>query len=306
MGYLRPGGRQPTGTGPPSDPNGMTLQDQWQRWRWNARRFGMTPGKFFERLGRRGLPRVLTVSLPKAGTHLLEVALCRAPGLRRAILPTLHDANIAERGDLEPVLAGMAAGEIAVTHLSHSEARAEAMRRHAARTLFLVRDPRDIVVSQAHYALERREHPQHEVFRRAGSLRERVLVAIRGNAATGLDAVGLRLAKYAPWLEEDDVLTVHFEDLVGEAGGGTSERQRATLAAVFEHLGLALAPATIDDLAAAVFSPASPTFRRGTAGGWREVFDDELTDAFRQEAGGELTRYGYGWERAGSGDTPNP
>ena len=42
---------------------------------WTAQRFGLTPRKLAGRAARAGVPRVLVVSLPKAGTHLVERAV---------------------------------------------------------------------------------------------------------------------------------------------------------------------------------------------------------------------------------------
>jgi hypothetical protein len=46
-------------------------------------------------------------------------------------------------------------------------------------------------------------------------------------------------------------------------------------------------------LSGRLFSSASPTFRRGEIGGWRESFDPALEALFTQEAGNCMEVYGY-------------
>ena len=44
---------------------------------------------------------------------------------------------------------------------------------------------------------------------------------------------------------------------------------------------------------ASKFSSASPTFRKGQIGGWRQAFDPELEALFEREAGRWMEVYGY-------------
>ncbi|MFT4572555.1 MAG: hypothetical protein ACI91F_003459, partial [Candidatus Binatia bacterium] len=272
------------------------------RWLWNAERFGVTPTKLAQRAAVPGLPPVLSISLPKAGTHLLERALCRTPGLRRKLLPTIHDANIERWGELGSVLKRLGPGQIAVGHLAHSHERAEAIRHHSVRAVFMIRDPRDIVISQAHYIMSRTDHPQHRAFASAPDLASRVLIAIRGNAT--LDSLGTRLRAYSGWCDDDQVFTVRFEDLVGPDGGGDQARQSEALRGLYRHLGIVPSDEQMADIQAGLFAPTSPTFRHGLIGKWREVFDETLTAAFREDADAELAAYGYDWEQGGSEGKP--
>jgi len=42
-----------------------------------------------------------------------------------------------------------------------------------------------------------------------------------------------------------------------------------------------------------LFSSASPTFRIGQIGGWRNHFDADLREMFKEAAGDVLIKYGY-------------
>ena len=69
------------------------------------------------------------------------------------------------------------------------------------------------------------------------------------------------------WFRDAD-LVVRFEELVGASGG--VERQNAVVEELFRKIGVALTPAQRHALVRRLISPASPTFRRGRAGGWTE------------------------------------
>ena len=262
--------------------------------RWTFERFGLTPSKLVHRLTVRGRsPRVLSVSLPKAGTHLLERALCLHPGLYRKLMPTVWPEALARRGGLPGLLRTLSPGQIAIAHIPFREGYREMLERSRTSTLFLVRDPMDIVVSQAHYAVKHRNHPYHESFARAPDLRGRIEIAIDGDAAAGLDSIAQRLDRYEGWLSGAD-LVVRFEDLVGPGGGGDRDAQHAILQDIYRHLGVESDPRLVERVCDRLFSSESPTFRAGAIGGWREHMDDELLGRFRTAVGNRRSRYGYG------------
>ncbi len=131
------------------------LARQW----WTAQRFGLTPRKLAGRVARAGvLPRVLVVSLPKAGTHLVERAVCLHPRLYRRFLPTLNPENVGRRG-LAGVVRAQRPGQVVVAHLPFDPAYPALLAD--VKTLFVIRDPRDMAVSLAHYIESRGDHPLH-------------------------------------------------------------------------------------------------------------------------------------------------
>lgn len=259
---------------------------------WNLERFGFTAPKLLRRLWREKGPRVLCVCVPKSGTHLLERGLCVDPQLRRKLLPTVNEVNLTALGGLDALLSRVRPGEVVISHLYHSAGRERLLRARGVRTLFMIRDPRDLVVSQAHYIARNPQHPLHLRFRELPELGARLSICIRGDEQAGFPGLAERLERFGGWLD-GDALAVRFESLVGSAGGGSEREQGETLAGVYRHLGLPADPQRIAERSRRTFSAASPTFRRGTTGQWREVFDAGLAQAFKQEAGEQLVRYGY-------------
>jgi hypothetical protein len=262
------------------------------RSRWNLQRFGLTPQKVVARITNRNESKIICVTLPKAGTHLLERALCLHPRLYRKIIPTLDERNIQRWDGLEALLARLRPGQILVSHLPFSPEYAEVIRGHDIKCLFLIRDPRDVVVSQVFYLTAQRLHRHHHLFAALSNLKERLNIAIVGNEAEELLSIRQRLTRCEGWLQACDYV-VRFEDLIGPMGGGGLEAQRKTLSTIYRAVGLEPSNELLGTLVERVFSTASPTFRKGGMGQWRRHFDGELLHLFNTTVGDLLGRYGY-------------
>lgn len=262
-----------------------------QKW-WDARRFGLSPGKWRARLTNEDEPKIACITVPKAGTHLLERALCLSPRLYRKLLPTLHPGNVDRFGGLPALLGKLQSGQILVTHLPFTEERQRALRQHGVKTLFMVRDPRDVAVSRAFYIDGQERHPYHAAFDGVHDVRSKILISIEGNPAVNLISMGELLANFEEWIS-DDALLVRFEDLIGGRGGGSDATQTQTLRRIFDFIGVGGREHEIRRIKEQLFSDKSPTFRKGTTGGWVEHFDEEIKDRFKAVAGDALVQYGY-------------
>jgi hypothetical protein len=260
--------------------------------RWTAERFGLTPRKLRARVANDRMPTVLCVSMPKAGTHLLERAVCLHPRLYRKLLPTLTQERADRRGGLETLLSRLRPGEVLVAHLPFRPPYPAAIERAGARAIFVTRDPRDVAVSLAHYIAGRPENPYHEAFAERSDLHSRLELAIAGDPTTGVASMEGLLSDFAGWLD-GPAAVVRFEDLVGQSGGGNADAQRRALEAIYGHLGLDISERLVGSVAGRLFSSESPTFRRGSIGQWQECFDSELDALLEATAGDWLRVYGY-------------
>jgi hypothetical protein len=250
-------------------------------------------------------PRVFANSFPKAGTHLLSALLGHLP---RMMFSGLHRSlgDLTGPGHAEPdwkglrsALRSVRCGQYATGHFPHDPTLNDLLAELEFATVMVLRDPRDVAVSAVHYALDMHNHDLHRRFATAySSFDERLLAVIEGFEADaelgrGQEAIGVRLARYVPWLAEPAVCTVRYEQLIGPAGGGSGEAQRDAVRRVAQHVGRPLDDRAAQRVAARVWSPKSSTFRSGRSGGWRERFTDEHVAAFKRVAGAELIALGY-------------
>ncbi len=127
---------------------------------WNLQRFGFTPKTIGKRFQKNG-PLVFCTCIPKSGTHLLERILCQHPILYRKLLPTINNYNIRKYGNLEALIKSMKPCQILMSHVKHSEINRQVLEKINLKTIFLFRDPRDILVSRAFFILKRKKHYLH-------------------------------------------------------------------------------------------------------------------------------------------------
>lgn len=260
-----------------------------RRW-WNVTRFGLSPAKLVRRVTNRSEPRILCITIPKSGTHLLERVLCLHPHLYRKVVGTLGEPRLRRRGGFGAMLDTLRPGQIAVGHLAFRPERVRAIEERNVRCIFLVRDPRDMVVSRAFYVIKDPKHRLREHFRREPDPAKRVRSAIAGDGSwRSIDRI---LREFEGWLDAG-ALVVRFEDLVGPAGGGDARRQEETLRRIFAHVGVPTSDAELARIQRLAFSERSPTFRRGSIGDWRRYFDDATKELFSESVGDLLTRYPY-------------
>jgi sulfotransferase 6B1 len=257
---------------------------------WTLQRFGLSPAKLPRRVLNRAEPAVLLDSVPKAGTHLLERALCLHPRLYRAILPTLDGPKVRRHGGFEKIVQGLRPGQLLVAHLPFRPEWGEVLAAAGVRTLVMVRDPRDVAISEAHFIAGQPDHWMHEAFRAAPDTRSRIWLAINGVGE--LPSLSQRFPPHMAW-RDAGALMVRFEDLVGPEGGGSLDVQLGTLRRIYEHVGLPLDDQLLLRIRDGLFSDRSPTFRRGAIGQWRAAFDEETTELFNREAGDLLPVLGY-------------
>jgi hypothetical protein len=165
-------------------------------------------------------------------------------------------------------------------------------------TLFLLRDPRDVLISDVHYILNDPTHPLHiqlSAFRGVGPSARALIVGIEPNSkGPGIPPFAERLAAYTRWLQVPAVCAVRFEDLVGPAGGESAERQRDAADRISRYVSRPLDGRQLDQVCSGVWSRQSSTFRQGQAGAWRQVLSDADISLLEDRAGAEIAAWGYG------------
>ena len=267
--------------------------------RWQARRVVAAYRWGLGELER--APIVLGNAMPKSGSHLIIQVL---QGLRRVgpfVNPGFPPVNRLEDNRKLPddtVLANIQAmrpGDIGYGYVSATQPFVATLTQPGRATIFVYRDPRDMIISHIFYATQM--HPDHWMRRyyteTLHTMEERINAAIQGVEAPGseLTPVRQRYEGYMGWLEQPEVLSLRFEDLI-------LDRQAALecLLSYLERRGPALKTPrsqAVATLQAAIAPKKSGTFRKGQPGNWREHFTEANKALFKEKAGDLLIRLGY-------------
>lgn len=259
-------------------------------------------------------PRVYLNSLPKAGTHLVSGLLDATPGLYGSglHLPTRSvnresnpASNLPSRTfdfDLEifarrtrPVRRG----QYFTSHLRYDDALHAHLTSAGWKTVFVVRDPRDILLSNLHYVVGLKRHPLHELLTHDCTSDEaRLLWLLEGSppapGAEGPRFAGLvhQLEAYAPWLEAEGVHHCRFEDFVGDSEQDHSRRLDA-IRRLLDYLFDSDYTASPSQVSSEALRKKSFTFRKGGKGGWRQELPPAVLERLQSRCGSFLARAGY-------------
>lgn len=253
-------------------------------------------------------PPVLANSIPKAGTHLLTSLLSQLP---RSTYSGRHyeldqfevPCAWSQTGEYDFTAAATAlrsikAGQYMSGHFPAHPPIIKTLEKLDFRCVFIVRDPRDVVVSTVYYILGHPYHPlKPRYLSEFGSVEEMILGTIKGRPPLGPErgwrSIGEELARYGGWLRYENGYVVRFEDLVGEKGSGDGERQRAEVSNIASFVGRPLSSRRSMAVAESIWGRGSATFRKGEAGDWRRHFTEVHRHAFKEEAGQHLIELGY-------------
>jgi len=268
------------------------MMSKIKKYWWDLERFGLTPQKMLYRLTSQDAPKILCISVPKAGTHLLERVLCLHPHLYRPFVRTLNPDNISQYGGLTALFQRQRAGQILVSHLYFSEESRNLIARNGVKCLFLIRDPRDILVSNVFYIEKIHNHHLHGPLSKQPTFKEKLRFLIEGDSACGVPPFCEILEYFTGWLNTD-CMTVRFEDLVQAFSETQKQTQLTTLKGIYHYLGINTSENWFSELSQRMISKASPTYRKGKTQEWKQYLDDDLKELFKVNGGEIVIKYGF-------------
>ena len=256
----------------------------------------------WKRLSLNGLPVIFGNAIPKSGSKLLQqllrgfsavgpfveigggpIRMITMDGRQRS-----EDEILGDLGSLRP-------GDIALGYLRATPEHVAFFSQVQWAHYFILRDPRDLLVSQVFYATEIYEgHALHEFYNRLPNMDERLKAVIRGiheDEKANRPGIAEQYARFVAWLQFPGVMPVRFEDLI-------TDRPR-TISAMLDHLENTGYPIPLDRQAAverimlAIDPKRSSTFRKGVVGDWRNHFTEEHKRLFKDTADDLLIQLGY-------------
>lgn len=265
---------------------------EWRRYRacriWGDRAVSMSP-------------RVFGNAIPKSGSHLLIQVLLGLTKIGPFIDPGFPPVNRFEGNTRleEPEriseINRMKSGEIRYGYAPCREPYLSAITAPGRASVFIYRDPRDLLVSHVFYAKDiHTGHGMHDYYNNVlNTMEERLNVAIEGCdlPGLGLPTVYERYQNFLAWFEVENVLCLRFEDFINN--------QIPTLNQLLDYIESFGVNFNVSrEEALKILSTSnrpkkSGTFRKGKPGNWREHFSDENKERFKAVAGDLLTRLGY-------------
>lgn len=256
---------------------------------------------------------------PKSGLHLLELLV--RPLLERVPNPdggfmaaphwsgTFHGNSWTnERVPMERVtfkIGRCAPGQYLKGHCGHGKALELFMWLMGIGHIFVYRDPRDVAVSQTYHigtagATQELMHPEPELYEALGGFDEQLEAVIVGLGK--YPGVMDRWIHYAGWLDVGWTMSVRFEDLRKWPSEMSEIILRyvleRTLAVFGDRLEIEneewVKNTTTEMVKLSERTELSPSFRKGSVGGWRTHFTERHIQLFKEtDTENWLVRLGY-------------
>jgi hypothetical protein len=266
------------------------------RWWWRKLLLRRTTGNG----QRKSLPIVFGNAIPKSGSTLLFNILRGLPKIGPFTDTGLNEIKPYFRGQptsqawIQAQLQALGPGDVRFGYLYASPENIALLSRPGWAHYLILRDPRDVIVSEVFYALEINQgHLLHGFLASQEDIEARLNVLIRGIPEGPLKRVDVRghYLRFLPWLQQDSVHVVRFEALLGQP--------RQALSAMLDHLnehGFELKLSrerTLGILQGQMAPEKSVTFRKGQTGDWRTHFTELNKQVFKDVAGDLLVQLGY-------------
>jgi hypothetical protein len=246
-------------------------------------------------------PAILGNAMPKSGSHLIIQVLQGLPEIGPAVNPGFPPVNRSEDNrklgyehTLENIKR-MQPGDIAYGYVHAKNPFTNLLAQSGRATIFVYRDPRDVIVSHVFYATDiHKGHGMHEYYsENLNSIEQRIDAAILGVQEPGYELAPIRskYKHYLGWLEEGNVLSLKFEDLILD--------RKSCFELILDYLvkrGFSLQldrSRAVAILEKAVEPQRSGTYRKAQPGNWREHFTEKNKKNFKQSTGDLLSMLGY-------------
>lgn len=246
-------------------------------------------------------PAVYGNSMPKSGSHLIIQILEGLTSLGPFVDPGMPPLNRHEDNSIlsqELILRRinqLSRGDIAYGYLPAREPYLSALIQPHIAMLTVFRDPRDTIVSHVFYAVEMNpRHAMHLYYtQELHSMEERINAAITGvdRPESPLTAIAEKYQAYLPWLDQKEVLSLRFEDLI--LNREMSLNQILDFLARRGFSSKVSRDQAVAKLVEAIQPKKSGTFRKGQPGNWREYFTPANIALFKEQTGDLLIRLGY-------------
>lgn len=230
--------------------------------------------------------KILCLTVPKAGTHLLGKTIEKLTGQA----PCWISRTVAN--ELDTRQAPNPNTTVFITHLFADLTRIQQYDPDKIVKILLIRDPRDTMVSFQHYLAGGKNWPfgskydEYHLYKK--SLDEQLRYVLKYTLPNPKDSLNFATTL----LNDPNILVIRFEDLVGEKGGGSAQAQQRTLDKLARTLGYSYTQSELDEIAQELFG-GTGTFRQGQIGAWKSAYNEKNKALFKKLLGQTTIDLGY-------------
>lgn len=224
---------------------------------------------------------VCSFSAPKSGSHMIGFGL----GLRTQ--PIYHKASGGAKGERRSIeqqikeLSGWRDRGI-FAHVPYSHAVGDYVLNNYRATFFVRRDPRDIVVSMAHYYNAHPSASTDMTIPGGGTMSE---MEWEDRLMWLITYMGLSLPHYTGWIRPY-VYQVKYEDVIDNRLGEFTKMHNYLA-------GLGLKPMSAEKMVEASATPHRLSFRKAAYGDWKETFTSRHVEWANKYLGHVIRDWGY-------------
>lgn len=205
--------------------------------------------------------------------------------------------RMAKSGMVASLLSKIDQDKYIIGHMPFSEAGNTLVKEYIAKTITIIRDPRDMALSMLNHIRERTSHMAHAyLFSHLQNEGQRLIALVNGYDNSYGRLVGLErmYRSMLPWKNTDQNMILRFEDLVGEKGGGQNSLQFDAVQKIINHIETTTQYTNekILSMGSASFGKTT-TFRKGQIGRWAEILNEKDKDLFKNTINDLLIELNY-------------
>lgn len=184
-------------------------------------------------------------------------------------------------------------GDYIITHAGYTDNLLQKAINLNFRPVLVIRDPRAVLNSFVKYIDSTQNHPLHSFFSKL-NLEDKYFFGLYGGKTSSgilLQSLITRCCALENWRLHQSVLTVRFEDLVGDKGGGSNAKQLECLERIF--LFAQLEKEHIYKVQQSLFGTGRHTFRSGQINAWESEIPSDIIPHINQNLTSVLDRWAY-------------
>tara|TARA_A200000113_G_C8767429_1_gene323201 strand:+ start:11 stop:877 length:867 start_codon:yes stop_codon:yes gene_type:complete len=216
---------------------------------------------------------------------------------KKTVLVSVASPRLVRASLIAKLFSKVEDNQYVIGHMPYSDDGKKVIQENIAKTITIIRDPRDMAISMINHSRTRPQHHAHKyLFDELKSESERLNAVLSGydNHLGSLIGINQMYSPMLKWKEEVENITLKFEDLVGHRGGGSNENQILSIHNLIDYLDLVseFDNEKVSNIAKNSFG-VSGTFRKGKIGAWKDFFSHSDKELYKSKIGDLLIDIGY-------------